>query len=81
MWSLILYYSLLWQILSQIVNYVENMNIEFMELLFFLTPLNGIYGKHTAPCLENIILLITEIKYFTSFYQVRVVLMFIGATY
>ena len=39
--------------------------------LFLDTPkieLKGIYGKHTARSFENIILLITEIKYFTSFY-------------
>ena len=40
-----------------------------------LTELKGIYGKHSAPSFENIILLITQIKYFTSFYHVRVVLM------
>ena len=41
--------------------------------LFLDTPkieLKGIYGKHTARSFENIILLITEIKYFTSFYKV-----------
>ena len=41
----------------------------------------GIYCKHTALSFENIILLITEIEYFTSSYQVRVVPMFIGAAY
>ena len=46
--------------LSQIVNYVENLNIKSQELLFIFghlqTELKGIYGKHTAPCFENIIL-------------------------
>ena len=67
------------------MNYFENLNIEFKKLLFIIghpqSELKGIYGKHTAPNFKNIILLITEIKYFTSFYQVRVVLMFIGAAY
>ena len=52
--------------------------------LFLDTPkleLKGIYGKHTAPSFENIILLITEIEYFTSSYQVRVVLMFLCAAF
>ena len=44
-------------------------------------PVLSIYGKHTAPSFENIILLITEIKYFTSFNQVRIVLKFIGEAY
>ena len=56
------------------MNYVENLNIKSKELLFIFghpqSELKGIYGKHTAPSFENIILLITEIKYFTSFYQV-----------
>ena len=42
---------------------------------------SGIYCKHTAPSFENIVLLITEIEYFTSSYQVMVILMFIRAAY
>ena len=61
------------------------MNIKSKELLFIFghpkTELKGIYGKHKAHSFENIILLITEIEYFTSFYQVMVVLMFIRAAY
>ena len=63
------------------MNYVENLNIKSDYFWTTQTELKGIYGKHTAPSFEYIILLITEIEYFTSSYQVRVVLMFICAAY
>ena len=63
------------------MNYVENQKIIYKELLFISghpqTVWNGIYGQHTAPSFRNIILLIMEIRYFTSFYQARFVLMYI----
>ena len=67
------------------MNNIENLNIKSKKLFLFLdTPkleFKGIYGKHRAHSFENkhrarsfenMILLITEIKYFTSFYQDRI---------
>ena len=44
--------------------YVDNQNMKSTELFFIYgqpqIELKGIYGKHTAPSFENIILLLIE---------------------